>query len=241
MEPRVLILNNAIHRALFKPAWHWRSALGSTFVDVIHPPSGQPVPSLDRYSHLILTGSEASILRPKAWFDIEVKTILEAQDRAMPILGSCFGHQMLVYALSGAQFLRRSVTPEVGWIRLTVREHDPLFADVPNPWHVFSFHFDEAAELPPPWKVLAESSHCPVHAIRYGDRPIWGIQPHPEISERKAEFITRLYLLLYGGARQRAIAGCRRPPSRDRAIHGIVQRFLEAGAPDPTVADTSDR
>lgn len=226
MTPRVLILDNAVHRFLFKPPWHWKAALGAVPVDVVNVPSGRRIPPLDEYTHLILTGSEASVLEPKPWFDAEAKAIREATERGLPMLGSCFGHQMLVHALSGPERLRRSETPEVGWIEVDVFERDELLADVPRPWHVFSFHLDEVVAPSPPWRVLARSDRCAVHAVRYGDRPIWGIQPHPEISERKAEFFARLYLLVYGGAGRETVSGLRRPEPRDRAIHGIVQRFL---------------
>lgn len=229
MKRRVLIIDNAIHRFLFKPPWHWKACLRGTAVDVVNAPSGHPLPDLGGYTHVILTGSEASLLAQRPWFEEECRLIRDAAHRGIPLLGSCFGHQMLVYALSGPAALRPSKTPEVGWVSVDVIEPDELLADVPHPWHVFSFHFDEVADPPTPWKILARSDRCAVHALRYGNRPIWGIQAHPEISERKAEFLARLYLLVCGRAGRRAATDFRRPAVRDRAVHSIVRRFLSVG------------
>ncbi len=233
MSKRVLILDNALHRRIFRPPRHWRVFLEEVPVDVVNVPSGQPIPDLRGYSHLILTGSETSITRPKAWFGAEVKAILGARDLGIPMLGSCFGHQMLVYALSGPQYLRTSPTPEIGWTVLEQITPDPLFAETPTPWYVFSFHFDEVFEPPPPWRVLARSALCPVHVLRYGGEPIWGIQAHPEISPRKAKLFLRLFLLVRRHAKKRILAVWSRSPDDDRAISSIVSKFLDVSRCPP--------
>ena len=118
MSTRVLLVNNAVHRHLFKPTWHWRTHLKGIETQSVHLPSGDRPPDLAAFSHIILTGSEASILDPKPWFETESALIREAVDRGIPILGSCFGHQMLVYSLAGPQFLQASKPPEVGWANI---------------------------------------------------------------------------------------------------------------------------
>jgi len=228
MRTRLLLLDNAVHRLVFRPPWHWRPYLRSASVDVVNVPSGRPIPPLDGHTHLLLTGSEASILRPEPWFAREASTIREAADRGLPILGSCFGHQILVYALSGPEHLTRSPKPEIGWIALERRESDDLLLDAPDPWHVFSYHFDEVAGPPPPWRVLAHSCDCPTHVIRYGDRPIWGIQAHPELPLAKVRIFLAFYLLLSGRDRRRALLAMRRPTQQDRVMGEIAARFLAA-------------
>lgn len=231
MRRRVLILNNAIHRFLFKPHRHWQAFLRGVESDVVNIPSGQPMPPLNGCSHLILTGSEASIMEPKPWYEVEANVVREAVDRGLAILGSCFGHQLLVHTLSGPEYLRKARVPEIGWTLLEIVENDRLLTEVPSPWSVFSFHFDEVASPPAPWKVLARSAGCPVHVARYGDLPIWGMQAHPEIAHWKAEFLIRLYLLLRRRAPARILDAYRRPPRNDRAIRSIVLRFLESADP----------
>ena len=49
----------------------------------------EPVPSLDGYTHVIVTGSEASIVRHKPWYDPGIAVIRAARQRRVPVLGSC--------------------------------------------------------------------------------------------------------------------------------------------------------
>lgn len=227
MRARLLMLDNAVHRLVFRPPWHWKPYLRAASVDVVNVPSGRPIPPLDGYTHVLVTGSEASILRPTSWFEREADLIREAVDRGLPVLASCFGHQMLVYALSGPEHLVRSPKPEIGWIALDVLEEDDLLADAPNPWHVFSYHFDEVGDPPSPWRVLARSRDCPTHIIRYGDRPIWGIQAHPELPLAKVRVFLTFYMMFAGRDRRKAFMAMRRPSREDRIMGTVVSRFLK--------------
>jgi len=230
METRVLILDGAGNRELYRPSEHWAKHFDGAAYDAAHMPSGEPAPSLDRYTHLILTGSEASIIEPVPWFDRMARTIREAAERGLSILGSCFGHQMLVYALSGSKHVRRAPKPEIGWVAIEILADDPLFVDTPRPWHTLASHFDEVVDPPPPWRVLAKNETCAVQALRYGDRPIWGIQPHPEIEPEEAK---RLFRHAIDWLPERADifrAALAQPVRDDGAIGGIVKQFLESGA-----------
>ena len=226
MRTRVLILDNAVHRFLFRPPWHWKPYLRGTSVDVVNVPSGRRIPPLDGYTHLLLTGSEASILQPKPWFGSEANAVREAAARGLPILGSCFGHQMLVYALSGAENLGRSPKPEIGWIALEMIEEDDLLRDAPSPWHMFSYHLDEVVDPPPPWRILARSRDCPTHVLRYGDRPFWGIQAHPELPLAKVRLFLAFYLLFARRDRRKSLRAMRRPSQKDRIMGEVLARFL---------------
>jgi GMP synthase-like glutamine amidotransferase len=186
MQKRVLVLDNSTHPTVYRPVDEWSRNFGRVPFDAVHAPSRQPIPPLDGYTHLLATGSEASVCDPQDWFDVEADVLRDAVARGLAVLGSCFGHQMLAWALSGRGYVRRAPTPELGWIAVDVREKDPLFADVATPWHTFAAHLDEVVLPPAPWRVLASTASCAVQAMRYGDRPMWGIQPHPETSPDEA-------------------------------------------------------
>ena len=186
MEANVLILDGAIHRTSYRPTEGWRRYLGGAASASVHLPSGEPVPGLAPFTHLILTGSEASIVDRQSWYDVESGVLRDAFDRGMPILGSCFGHQMLALALSGETHVAHSATPELGWIEVEVLAADPILEGIPRPFHCFASHFDEVRRPPEPWRVLARSDRCPVQVMRYGDSPVWGIQAHPEIAPAEA-------------------------------------------------------
>jgi len=226
-RPSLLIVDNAVHRFLFKPSWHWRAHLQGVAARVINLPSGASIGPLDEVSHILLTGSEASILSAKGWFDREANLIRDAVQRGIPILGSCFGHQMLVYALSGEEYLQPSAPPEVGWAQVEMTESDVLFDGLPNPWSTFVYHFDEVIDPPSPWRKLGKTCHCDTHVLRYGDRPVWGIQPHPEISSGKSCFFLCATLLLGGKSARHVAHALRSVPPRSNIAETILQRFLQ--------------
>ncbi len=227
MPPRALIVDNAVHRFLFQPAWHWKAHLKGVETRTANVPSGESIPPLDWFTHIILTGSEASILAPKPWFETEAELIRDAADRGVPMLGSCFGHEMLVYALSGPEYLHPADPPEVGWAEIEMVAPDPLFDGLPNPWSTFVFHFDEAVDPPPPWRTLGRTAHCDTHVLRYDDRPVWGIQAHPEISSRKAKLFLRFTLLFGLRPARQILRALRNVPPRNEVADMVVRRFLE--------------
>jgi len=175
---------------------------------------------------VILTGSESSIFADVPWFEIESKVILDAFEKEKAILGSCFGHQMLARTLSGREYVGLSSTPELGWTSIEVVENDELFDGQNNPFFVFVSHFDEVRNPPAPWKVLAHSERCAVHAIRYGDRPIWGIQSHPEITPTDGRILLEGFLEKEPDKTQLIRPALAQTPRDDHLAAEIVRRFL---------------
>jgi GMP synthase-like glutamine amidotransferase len=188
MKKRILVLDNSIDRAVLRPVEEWARYFGKVQFDAFQLPDNEPVPVLDRYTHVLLTGSEASFATSEPWFDVEADIVRDAFGRGLSILGSGFGHQMLAWALSGPDSIRRSRIPELGWVAIDIVKTDSLLASCPNPWHVYTSHTDEVVLPPDPWRVLASNGACSVQAMRYGDHPVWGIQPHPETNPEEAVF-----------------------------------------------------
>jgi GMP synthase (glutamine-hydrolysing) len=97
----------------------------------------------------------------------------------VPVLAICVGHQFLGRHFGGKVV---KASPEFGSVELTVdRPDDPLFRGLPDHLRVWSSHNDQVAVAPPGWSVLAHSPACPVQAMAHPDRPIWGVQFHPEV------------------------------------------------------------
>jgi len=228
MPPRVLIADNSEHPFLFRPSSHWEAHLNGVKTVAVNIPSGQGSPSLSGFTHLILTGSEGSILRPEPWFEAEVELVRRAVERGLRVIGSCFGHQLLVYALSGPEYLHPADPPEVGFTQVEMTGPDPLFDGLPNPWTTFVYHFDAVIDPPPPWRKLGRTRYCDTHVIRYGDLPVWGIQAHPEISARKARRFIWLALLFGGKPIRQILPGLRGAPPGEGIIAGLIDRFLNA-------------
>ena len=62
---RVLILDGSLNREIYSPTRGWRQYLGDVPSDSVHVSRGETPPPLDPYTHLIVTGSEASIVGPE--------------------------------------------------------------------------------------------------------------------------------------------------------------------------------
>jgi GMP synthase-like glutamine amidotransferase len=226
MEKRILVLDGSVDRSVYRPVEQWARYLDGVRFDAIRLSTNTPVPALDRYTHVLLTGSEASFEEPEAWFDMEADIVRDAVDRGLAVLGSCFGHQMLAWALSGPEYVRRALTPEVGWVAVDIVKPDPLLADLPNPWHTFAAHLDEVVTPPAPWCILAANDACAVQAMRYGDRPVWGIQPHPETSPEEAKFQMEAGIETRPEYAQYIRQAIESPVRDDRATPQLIAAFL---------------
>ncbi len=98
---------------------------------------------------------------------------------AIPILGICAGHQYMAIHMGGKA--EPSVTPEFGKTLVSVVDEDDLFRGLPESFIAWESHNDEVTELPPGFKLLANSETCPVQAMRHESRPLFGLQFHPEV------------------------------------------------------------
>jgi len=226
MKKRVLILDGSIFPEFYRPSDEWRGLLDGVPADAVHLPTGDPVPDLARYTHVIVTGSEASINEPQPWFEIEAQVVRDAFELGKALLGSCFGHQMLARAWSGPEYTAVSPTPETGWVAVEVIEADELLEGLGSPLHMFVSHFDEVRNPPLPWTVLARSRECAVQVMRYDDRPIWGIQGHPEIPPENARRLMEGMLVRDPQLAALVCPALSQTPRDDGIAAEIVRRFL---------------
>ena len=99
----------------------------------------------------------------------------------VPVLGICYGMQLIAHQHGGR------VEPgkrEYGRAAITVTDDTDLFEGF-HPGEqitVWASHGDHVNEAPPGFRTLAESRELPVVAFRADDRPLWGVQFHPEVA-----------------------------------------------------------
>jgi len=96
-----------------------------------------------------------------------------------PILGICAGHQFMAQHFGGRAAAAK--VPEFGKALLTVQEPDELFMGLPKTFEVWESHNDEVSALPKGFIGLASSPNCRIQAMRSLDRPLFGLQFHPEV------------------------------------------------------------
>lgn len=143
-------------------------------------------PPADRPAAAVITGSSASMTRTEPWIERLCDWARSMEARGVPLLGVCFGHQMLAQAFGG-RVERHPAGREVGTIELELTElgaADPLFEGVPRRFRANATHGDHVAALPPGARVLARNALVPVQAFALGPR-VRGVQFHPEYTAER--------------------------------------------------------
>jgi len=226
--PQVAIIDNSIEPAVYRPVDHWGTWLDFQAAFVAR--EGDFPDLRQGFTHLILTGSEASINVREPWVEREAELVREATSQGLAILGSCWGHQLIAYALAGPAHVRPCRRPEIGWLPIRIFGRDELLGPAGEA-HSFTLHFDEVTGLDGRFEVLAETEICAVQAFRVKSRPVWGLQPHPEIDPPSGRELLR-------GLRDRGARGkedldaALRLEARDsRLVLRIVRAFLAASVP----------
>ena len=127
------------------------------------------------YRGIVFTGGPNSVYADNApRIDASVLSL------GVPILGICYGAQLLAY-LSGGSVSAAENGSEYGKTRLWVKKH-PLFQDVPEESICFMSHTDFISTLPEGFRVIAETEKCPCAALGNDEKKLYGVQFHPEVT-----------------------------------------------------------
>jgi GMP synthase (glutamine-hydrolysing) len=123
---------------------------------------------------IVLSGGPASVYAEGApRLDRELLAL------GVPVLGICYGMQLLVHELGGR--VEQAEVGEFGRSDLHVSEPGVLLRDMPGEQTCWMSHRDTVFEPPPGFAALASSSSSPVAAVEDTQRGIYGIQFHPEV------------------------------------------------------------
>jgi GMP synthase-like glutamine amidotransferase len=124
-------------------------------------------------SAVVVLGSDASAIAPGAppWIEDEVAWLRDLAAAGTPVLGICFGAQVLARALGGG--VRRLPAPQIGWIDAGTRDAARIPA---GPW--LSWH-EDVVDLPPGAELLAADATGPQAFARGAQL---GVQFHPEVT-----------------------------------------------------------
>jgi GMP synthase (glutamine-hydrolysing) len=103
----------------------------------------------------------------------------EIFDWGVPVLGICYGIQLLNHLLGG----KVSPAPqrEYGRKALIITDHQDLFAGLDSKELVWMSHGDRVDQLAPGLEVIGHSDTCPIGAVRDRQRRLYGVQFHPEV------------------------------------------------------------
>jgi len=146
---------------------------------------------------IILSGGPKSVYAD--WAPAVDPAVYES---GVPILGICYGAQLLTQQLGGT--VARTGRGEYGRTTLTRTATSPLFADWPpqGPADVWMSHADSITEVPAGFVANASTPEAPVAVLSDAQRQIYGVQFHPEVvhTERGQELLER-FLFDVCGAR----------------------------------------
>ena len=120
----------------------------------------------------LITGSRHGVYESHAWISPLCDFIRSCYRENIPMIGVCFGHQVIAYALGGKVELFSG-----GW---NIGRTPYWFGS--SLLHLNCWHQDQVIDLPPDAEVLAESPTCRYAALRYG-RNAMSVQAHPEFDD----------------------------------------------------------
>jgi GMP synthase (glutamine-hydrolysing) len=184
---------------------------------------------------VILSGGPASVYEPGA-----PQLDLGVLELGVPVLGICYGLQLLARGLGGV--VEPAEEREYGRALLKLGREDALFAGLPGGAErsVWMSHGDRVLRLPPGFVVLATSENSPFAAVRHRERPIFGLQFHPEVvhTEGGSELLRNFVHEICGCSHswtmeafvEEAVAAVRAQVGEGRAVCGL------SGGVDSSVA-----
>lgn len=140
-------------------------------------PHDVPLPLPRDLAGVIVTGSAAHLTDREPWMLRGLEWLRSLTDAGTPILGICFGHQMLGEALGG-RVDRNPRGREIGSVQVRVSAPHPLLPKQQLTANMT--HLDSIVELPPQAKVFATTDLEPFAAVEFAPR-VWGVQFHPEV------------------------------------------------------------
>lgn len=177
--------NNAVRTTLGDYDRWFVQTIGQSGIryDVVHAHQGQKLPDEPKaYDAIIMTGSPLSVTEPADWMRKAASFMRGAAERHVPVLGVCFGHQLLAWSF-GANVIRNPEGREIGTIEVSLTPKgrtDPLFKELPERFSVQATHEDIVDKTPVGVELLATNANTTIQAFSAG-RFIRAVQFHPEV------------------------------------------------------------
>ena len=174
---------------------------------------------------VILSGSPFSVYDEKAF-----KTDLNLLRRRYPLLGICYGAQLMAYEGGGS--VEPAPSREYGRAKLTTVTADPLLEGIEAGAQVWMSHGDTITSLPDDFKIIASTPEVACAAYHVEGEQTWGVQFHPEVFHSTCG--TRLLENFVAG-----VCGSKRDWSAESFIDSTVKALREQLGDDKVVLGLS--
>ncbi len=153
-------------------------------IQVVDLPRGESLPQVKSCKGIVIAGSHAMVTEERSWsVDIE-KWIPRCIQAKTPVLGICYGHQLLAKAMGGkVDFHPQGI--EIGTVSIEMVDNDssdPIFRGIQGPFLAHVCHSQTVTKLPEKAICIARNEYESTHAFKIGSSA-WGVQFHPEYDE----------------------------------------------------------
>ncbi len=139
-------------------------------------PYNAPIKNLKNARGIIFSGGPNSVISKNA-----PRVSRNVFKLGVPILGICYGHQLMAYLLGGK--IKESKEREYGFASIRIKKKGKLFRGLKSKETVWMSHGDSVETLPRGFKTLAETNTCPITAMGDERRGFYGLQFHPEVTD----------------------------------------------------------
>ncbi len=147
--------------------------------------AGADLPDPGACDGVVVTGSPAMVTDRAPWSERTAAWLVRAVGQGVPVLGICYGHQLLAHALGGRVGFNPN-GPEYGTVVVTPTEaaaRDALLGEFEGPFKAHMSHSQSVLTLPGGATLLASTRREPCAAFVYRGTA-WGVQFHPEFDAR---------------------------------------------------------
>lgn len=199
--------------------------LGPAYDYAVFDIVGDAPPSPDACDAYVITGASAGVYDDLPWI-APMENFLRAAKGRVPLVGICFGHQLMARAFGG-----RVEKSAKGWCAglhaYQVVDREP-WMDGAETIAIPASHQDQVVAAPPNARTVLASDFTPLAALAYDDQPAISFQGHPEFEPAFAQALyeSRLDAPYDGAAAARVIASLAAPNDRARVAKWICA-FLD--------------
>ena len=131
---------------------------------------------------IILSGGPKSVYE-KDSLNIGDEVFDYLVEKEIPILGICYGYQLIAYKMGGN--VKREQRKEYGVANVEILDSEGIFKDLERKEIVWMSHSDQVFEIPPNFVVTSKTDTSPIAAFRNNSKTIYGLQWHPEVVHTK--------------------------------------------------------
>lgn len=191
--------------------------------DVCH---GELPESVGECQGYIITGSKHSVYEDILWIHQLADFVRQVHAQKHKLVGICFGHQMIAYALGG-----KVTKSDHGWgigTKPVELQHTKAWMQPEKPsYRLLLSHQDQVLALPNGAESLGGNEHCPISMIGVGEHML-GIQAHPEFTTPYAEALMDSRVERIGIDPIQAAKTTLNEPTDETTVAHWIEAFLRA-------------